>query len=79
VAVQYLGTCLAVLVLRRRDPHSPGFRAPLGPTMPLLGAAVSLWVFKEASQQELTWAAVSMLVGAGAVAATRRLGRAGAR
>jgi len=79
VAVQYLGTCLAVLVLRRRDPHSPGFRAPLGPTMPLLGAAVSLWVFTEATGQELTWAAISMLVGAGAVAATRQLGRAAKR
>jgi len=79
VAVQYLGTCLAVLALRRRDPDSPGFRAPLGPTMPLLGAAVSLWVFTEASRQELSWAAVSMLVGAAAVTATRRLGRARTR
>jgi amino acid transporter len=75
VAVQYLGTCLAVLALRRRYTKGEGFRAPLGPTMPVLGALVSLWVFTEATAQELTWAAASMAVGAVAVAATRRFAR----
>ena len=76
VAVQYLATCLAVLVLRRSGKEKPGFRAPLGPLLPLLGSAVSLWVFTEASFQELTWAAASMLVGVVAVVASKRLGRA---
>jgi amino acid transporter len=78
VAVQYLGTCLAVLALRRKHPRSAGFRAPLGPALPLLGTAVSLWVFTEASSQELTWAAASLCVGALALVATRSLTRASA-
>jgi amino acid transporter len=36
---QYLPTCLAVLVLRRRDGPAP-FRLPLGPTIPLLALAL---------------------------------------
>jgi amino acid transporter len=73
VAVQYLATCLAVLVLRRRAPERRGFRAPLGPTMPVLGVLVSAWVFTEATSEELIWASTSLLVGLGLVAATRRM------
>lgn len=37
---QYVPTCIAVLVLRRKRPHEPRpFRLPLGPTIPVLGAA----------------------------------------
>jgi amino acid transporter len=72
VAVQYLATCLAVLVLRRRGAEKPGFKVPFGPAIPILGAALSVWVFTEATLVELTWAAGSLLVGVAAVAATRR-------
>jgi len=72
VAVQYLGTCLAVLVLRRRPARPTGFRVPFGPVIPLVGAAVSAWVFTEASSEELLWAAGSMAVGVVLVAVTRR-------
>jgi len=74
VAVQYLATCLAVLKLRGR-PHTQGFRIPLGPLVPLLGAAVSMWVFTQASKQELGWAAASLLVGLAALVVNRRLVR----
>ncbi len=77
VAVQYLATCLAVLVLRRRGTEKPGFKVPFGPAIPLVGAVLSMWVFTEATLLELTWAAASMLVGVVAVAANRRLARAG--
>jgi APA family basic amino acid/polyamine antiporter len=70
VAVQYLATCLAVLRLRER--RDAGFRTPGGPWVPLLGAAVSLWVFTEASRQELAWAVVALAVGIAAVALTKR-------
>jgi len=70
VAVQYLATCLAVLRLRER--RDAGFRAPGGPWVPLLGAAVSLWVFTEASRLELAWAVVALAVGIAAVALTKR-------
>jgi APA family basic amino acid/polyamine antiporter len=66
VAVQYLATCLAVLRLRRlRD---AGF---LASGVPLLGAAVSLWVFTEASRQEIAWAAVALAVGLAAAVLTK--------
>jgi amino acid transporter len=74
VAVQYLGTCLAVLELRKRG-SAPGFRVPLGPLVPLLGVAVSLWVFTEATWLELGWALGSLAVGLGAVAITRGMQR----
>ncbi len=61
VAVQYLATCLAVPRLRRRG--IPGRRIPGGPIVPLIGAAVSMWVFTEASRAELVWAAVALAIG----------------
>lgn len=73
VAVQYLGTCLAVPVLRRRNPGASGFRVPFGPLLPVLGALVSIWVFTEANREELAWAGASMLVGWVVVMVTRRM------
>jgi amino acid transporter len=68
VAVQYLGTCLAVLVLRKRLGNAPrGFKR----WAPLLGAATSTWIFWAATGEELVWAAGSMTVGLAAVALTR--------
>ncbi len=75
VAVQYLATCLAVPRLRRRG--IPGRRVPGGPIVPLLGAAVSLWVFTEASREELVWAAAALAIGLLAFAVAHR--RASAR
>jgi amino acid transporter len=69
VAVQYLATCAAIPVLRRRG--VPGRRVPGGAIVPVLGAAMSLWIFTEASREELTWAAVALALG-GAVLALRR-------
>ena len=46
------------------------------PLLPIvLGAAVSLWVFTEASVQESVWAAGSLLVGVVLVVLTRRAAR----
>jgi amino acid transporter len=77
VAVQYLATCLAVLRLRGRVKCS--FRAPGGPIVPLLGAAVSLSVFTQAASEELAWSAAALAVGVAALWLTRRwLGSSGA-
>jgi len=70
VAVQYLATCLAVPFLRRRG--VPGRRVPGGWTLPLFGAAVSAWVFTEASREELVWAAIALAIGLASSAAHRR-------
>jgi amino acid transporter len=62
VAVQYLATCLAVMVLRRRTrPLSAQRTRSLW--LPGLGAAVSLWIFTEASGEELLWALGSLAAG----------------
>jgi amino acid transporter len=60
VAVQYLATCVAVPVLRRRG--VPGRRIPGGPVVPVFGALVSLWVFTQASFGELEWAAIALAI-----------------
>jgi len=74
VAVQYLATCLAVLVIRKTQTGAEpdGFRIPGGPLVPVLGALVSLSIFTQASVQELSWAAASLVVGLGALAVFRR-------
>ena len=67
VAVQYLSTCLAVLAVRARR---GGSLASPKSAVPVLGALVSLWIFTEASGQELAWALGSLAVG-GIIVATR--------
>lgn len=69
VAVQYLATCLAVSKLDRTLPWRP--RA----LVPWVGAAVSVWIFTEASRTELVWAAASLCVGAIFVSLTAYLAR----
>jgi hypothetical protein len=66
VAVQYLLTCLAVFKFQR------GKARGLRTLWPWVGAAVSLWIFTEASSTELVWAAASLAVGALVVTLTRR-------
>jgi hypothetical protein len=43
--------------------------------MPWIGAAVSLWIFTEASLEELVWAGASLLVGAALVTLTGALSK----
>jgi amino acid transporter len=66
VAVQYLATCLAVRKLGRAQPGR------VGAMLPWLGVAVSLWIFTEASGQELIWAGAALAVGACLVLLTTR-------
>ncbi|MBS9778740.1 MAG: amino acid permease [Campylobacteraceae bacterium] len=43
--VQYVPTCLAVIVLRKkRADLSPSFRVPFGPIIPILAVIVSFWL-----------------------------------
>jgi amino acid transporter len=73
VAVQYLVTCLAIFKSRTtasRERSEPLLSRLPALAMPAAGAAVSLWIFTEASVQELVWAAASLAVGAVLVALT---------
>jgi amino acid transporter len=61
---QYLPTCLAVLVLRRRDQSSAeAFRIPLGPTVPLAAITVCLWLLSKASTTQLAWGLGALAAG----------------
>lgn len=62
VVVQYVSTCLSILVMRRRAPKT-GFRLPLGPVIPLAAAAGSSLFLLSVAPSELLLAA--KLIGAG--------------
>jgi amino acid transporter len=70
--LQYIPTCLAVLVLRRRD-EPPGYRIPLGPVVPLLALIVCMWLLLDAGTESaaigglelptLAWGGLAALLG----------------
>ena len=64
IGAQYLVTCAAVLVERRRG-RVPGFRAPGGPLIPLAGMAATLWLSAQGGWLQLSAAAVVLAVGFG--------------
>jgi amino acid transporter len=66
VVIQYLFTCLAVPVLRRRLGPPTGakaWRIPGGALVPMLGAVGSLALFASATQVEWIFAAATLVVG----------------
>lgn len=71
VAMQYLATCLTVLHKRPTAPTRT--RALLHATLPVLGAAVSVWIVTEATRTELLWSVGSLAVGYVIMGVSRRL------
>ncbi len=63
VVVQYMATCLAVLVLRRKAPVTEGFVIPFGPLVPLVALGGCCVFLSKVQKDELTMAAV--LIGLG--------------
>src|SRR5262249_9181842 len=64
LVVQYLAACLSVVALRRRRPDLPRtVRLPLGPAIPIAGAALLLCVLVQASRTEILLAALAQLAG----------------
>jgi amino acid transporter len=62
--VQYLPTCLAVIVLRRRRADLPAsFRIPLGPLLPVAASATCLWLLGKATAVQLTWGLAALAAG----------------
>ncbi len=62
--LQYLPTCLAVLVLRRRrQAPAAAFRIPLGPTVPLVALALGLALLAQANAYQLAAGGVAILAG----------------
>ena len=55
---QYIPTCIAVIVLRRRDRRSEsaggnGFRLPLGPLLPLVSIGLCVWLLTQVELEKL--------------------------
>ncbi|MGZ3425636.1 MAG: APC family permease, partial [Polyangia bacterium] len=76
VVVQYISTCVAILVWRTRDPSRSTFRLPLGPTIPILAIAGSVLFLFHVSKQERTFGALLLVAGVAFGAATRFFRRA---
>ncbi len=61
---QYIPTCLAVLVFRRRDTEPPpGFRIPGGPIIPLLTVLLCVGLMVNTDPSRLIKGGVALLVG----------------
>ncbi len=51
---QYIPTCLAVIVFRKKMPDAPrAFKIPFGPVIPIIAVMVSLWLLSQTSMQQL--------------------------
>ncbi|MCA9668277.1 MAG: amino acid permease [Myxococcales bacterium] len=73
--VQYIPTCLAVLVLRRRDRQRAesggggggaarrGFRVPLGPVIPLTAVALCVWLIANTAPGKLLAGLAALVAG----------------
>jgi hypothetical protein len=66
-----VSTCLAVIALRRRSGRTLRWSTWI---IPALGSLVSLWIFTEASGEELLWALGSLALGGLVVALQRSRG-----
>jgi amino acid transporter len=74
VCIQYLFTCLAVPVLRRKAPPAErgGFRVPGGALVPAIGAAGSIALLAGTERVEVAFAAGTLVVGVAVAALTAR-------
>jgi len=63
--LQYIPTCLAVLVLRARNKgeESEGFRVPGGPTIPVLSIALCVWLLSETPWPRIRMGLLFVAVG----------------
>jgi len=61
---QYIPTCIAVLVFRRRDAAQPdGFRIPGGPVVPLITVALCVLLLANTDPTRLAKGGIALLVG----------------
>jgi len=59
----YVVTCLAVTIMRRRFPESLRFRIPFGPVIPAIGVLLCVWLFGQAPLDSMKAFLVACLVG----------------
>ena len=62
--LQYIPTCLATIVLRRRDSGaSDAFRLPMGPVIPLLSVVLCIWLMVNTQPDRLIKGGIAVAVG----------------
>jgi amino acid transporter len=71
VVVQYISTCIAILVWRTRDPGGSRFQLPLGPTIPIVAILGSVLFLFHVSRLELFFGGALLVVGLAIGSATR--------
>ena len=73
----YLVTCLAVPLLRKRSGGRAAFKIPYGPTIPLLGIVLCVWLLTQASSHDIRAFILACAVGAVLYLARPRTGHIG--
>ena len=71
---QYIPTCLAVLVFRKRLGPGEGFRIPGGPVLPILTVALCLTLLANSDPSRLIKGGIALLVGVPLYFLSRRAG-----
>ena len=62
--LQYIPTCLAVLVFRRRGVQErKGFRVPFGPLIPITSVVLCVWLLSETAPKRLMMGGIALLIG----------------
>ncbi|MGL4730394.1 MAG: APC family permease [Clostridium sp.] len=60
---QYIPTCLAVLILRKREDLKTSFRIPFGPVIPIVAVGVSIWLLCNSSMEKILWGLGGLVIG----------------
>jgi amino acid transporter len=61
---QYMSTCLAVMVLRRKRPDLVGtFSIPFGPLIPIFAICITLWMVTKTTSTQLIWGLGAIGIG----------------
>lgn len=61
--VQYIPTCLAVIVFRHKRPNAPrSFKLPFGPVIPVLALCVSIWLLCHTTMENLLWGFGALII-----------------
>ena len=59
---QYLPTCVAILVLRRKKDLNATFRIPFGPIIPIVASVVSIWLVLQSSLKNIVWGLGALVI-----------------
>lgn len=62
--VNYIVTCAAVPILRKRSGAEGHFRMPFGPVIPILGIALAIWLLFQATRTDIIGFVIASVVGA---------------